>query len=112
MHEYASQEVELLADSPHLPIEDVLQKLATAVYGQNAEAILEARASLGAPDARVADLQTEEGSRLRTAIGRRSFVDATRLHSGTVPRKRWAQRSSIGFYRACFASTEGRLRRR
>ena len=77
MHEYASQGVKLLAESPHAPLEDVLQKLATTVYALNAVAILDARSALGAPDARVVDVARNSG--LGNVIGMRFRAEAARL---------------------------------
>lgn len=86
MHEYSTKGVELLAHSPHSPIEDTCQKLATMIYGQNGEAILDARSSLGTPDTRVANVARNSG--LRKAIGERFRKEAARLreHGGSSTR--------------------------
>ena len=79
MHEYRTQGVELLTDSPHAPLEDVRQKLATAVYASNADAILGARRSLGSLDTGVADVASRDG--LRSSIASSFEKESLRLRS-------------------------------
>ena len=54
VREYYSRGVELTLDSPHTPLEEMMQRITTSVYEHSAEAVLAVRDALGLTSVRTA----------------------------------------------------------